>query len=216
MNRGTIVATRSPRRTVFDEPTSWFWRDSNPRSCGWESDALTIRPSQPDVGAQTQLQRPRHSCWLAITKFESPMAFVVCRNGLHFVQPLSLGLQGRSNDICSSNDHVLSDIQDIQDCRSNSDSLETEWYEQACPLGQSVDAPRPRRLKYQSNTSPPPPLHPRNTTIELWQSPSLITYCLNSSKDKAACGLALIPSIMAADPYSRAGVNYVVTVIERN
>ncbi len=26
-----------------------FWRDSNPRSCGWESDALTIRPSQPDL-----------------------------------------------------------------------------------------------------------------------------------------------------------------------
>ncbi len=31
----------------FFEPTG-FWRDSNPRSCGWESDSLTIRPSQPD------------------------------------------------------------------------------------------------------------------------------------------------------------------------
>ncbi len=38
-----IVVTRSPRGTVFDEPTG-----SNPRSCGWESDALTIRPSQTD------------------------------------------------------------------------------------------------------------------------------------------------------------------------
>ncbi len=37
---------------------------------------------------------------LAITQFEFLMAFVVCRNGLRFVQPLSIGLQGRSNDIC--------------------------------------------------------------------------------------------------------------------
>ncbi len=33
----------------------WLLRDSNPRSCGWESDALTLRPSQPDFHSNQHL-----------------------------------------------------------------------------------------------------------------------------------------------------------------
>ncbi len=162
---------------------------------------------------------------LAITQFEFLMAFVVCRNGLRFVQPLSVGLQGRSNDICSAMaelDHVVSAI---QDCRTNIDSLGTECHDQACSIGRSVDAPQPsmprigRRQKHRANTSASTPKEYYHRTVTVPFIDHLLSELSNrfdQSKDKAACGLALIPSIMAADPESSTKILQYAELVQKD
>ncbi len=50
----------SPRRTLLMSQV--VSADSNPRSCGWESDTLTIRPSRPDKWSYERIHNTGHTC----------------------------------------------------------------------------------------------------------------------------------------------------------
>jgi Domain of unknown function (DUF4371)/hAT family C-terminal dimerisation region len=163
----------------------------------------------PNLWNQESLSKA-NSIKLSITQFDFLLAFIVCRNVLRYIQPLTVSLQRRTIDICAAMQEVKTVIKTLKNCRIRIDGYFDKWFDEAETLGQSVNASAPQLPRtthkqiHRANTPADTPKQSYHRIVAIPFLDHLLTELearFGPVQITGSYGLSLLPPALASDQH---------------